>query len=110
MAAHHFFLGRSRILLLTGDESNSMRFGGGVTRALGVSEVALASLFAPISEAAAFLKGFSAACMFTPVLQPKLEYNFWAGALHFGQVTALSDSLKRSLSSNSELHLVQAYS
>lgn len=73
-----------------------MRFGGGVTITLGAAGDALASLIAPFPETTAFLKGFSAACMFPPVLRPKLEYNFWAAALHFGQVMTLSHSLSES--------------
>ena len=62
-----------------------MRFGGGVIRTLGIGDSNSLVVF--------FLKGFSAACMFPPVLQAKLDVSLWASELHLGQSGVLSDSL-----------------
>jgi hypothetical protein len=85
-----------------------MRGGGGVIK-LGVGAVP-AFLVALVSGAAPCLNGFSAACIFPPVLQAKLDVNLFAFTLHLGHVIDLSASLKESLNSNSVLHWGQKYS
>ncbi len=61
----------------------------------------------PINVTGSFLKAFSEAWIFPPVLQAKLEINRWASALHFGQEGLLADSLNARLNSNSVLHCGQ---
>jgi hypothetical protein len=62
-----------------------------------------------VSLLAFSLKGFSATCIFPPVLQAKLDVSRCEIELHLGHITVLSDSLKESLNSNSCLHWGQAY-
>jgi hypothetical protein len=47
-----------------------MRFGGGVSRTLGIGDAGFLAVFP--------LNGFSVACMLPPVLQAKLEINLRA--------------------------------
>ena len=79
-----------------------MRFGGGVIRTLGIGDSNSLVVF--------FLKGFSAACMFEPILQAKLDSSLLAGALHLGHLINLSASLNDIRNSNSILHSLQIYS
>ena len=65
MIDFYFFLLRARILRLPGGESNFLSLGGGVIRTLGIGD--------SDSLVVLFLKGFSAACKFPPVLQAKLD-------------------------------------
>ena len=97
----YFFLCLARILRFSGGESNSMGFGGGVTRTLGIGDSNPLVMFS--------LKVFSAACMFPPVLQAKLDISLCADELHFGH-TGVQFALNASLSSNSFLHWEQIYS
>ena len=96
----YFFLCRARTLFLTGGDSNSMCFGGGVMKTLGFD----------VSLVAFSLKGFSAACIFPPVLQAKLDVSRCEIELHLGHSAVLSDSPNESLNSNSCLHWGQTFS
>jgi hypothetical protein len=81
-----------------------------VRLAVVVPDLADGRAFFSFSVAAGFLKGFSAAWMFPPVLQAKLENCFWALDWHLGQFTALSAWSNERLISNSVLHCGQIYS
>jgi hypothetical protein len=57
-----------------------------------------------------FLKGSPAACMESPVFEPKLDISFCALEPHFGHFAGFFASLIGRINSNSFRHLGQRYS